>query len=115
MTNGGIEANGPGRSVAISAASGSPVLFLTTIVPPQRAPAQIFCIVVCNPFDVLKTFLTVSFSSQVMLYQATTLQVPSIFYSCSVKPTSVVFSILILRFMGTMTGGFSVQRCTDPV
>ncbi|KAF9784550.1 hypothetical protein BJ322DRAFT_1064996 [Thelephora terrestris] len=48
MTNGGIEANGPGRSVAVSATGGSPVVFLTRSTPPQRVPAGIFCAVPSN-------------------------------------------------------------------
>ena len=60
MTNGGIEANGPVRSIATSATSGSLVLFVTTNASPETAPAQIFCAVVCTLFDVPVTLLTVA-------------------------------------------------------
>ena len=73
MTNGGIEANGPVRSVAISATSGSPVSFLTTNTL-QKAPAQIFCAIVCNPADVARVVLTIS-TSQETIYPASILQV----------------------------------------
>ena len=73
MTNGGIEANGLVRSVAISATSGSPVSFLTTNTL-RKAPAQIFCAVVCNSVNVARVVLTI-FPSQATIYPASILQV----------------------------------------
>ncbi|KAF9784541.1 hypothetical protein BJ322DRAFT_1064947 [Thelephora terrestris] len=62
MTNEGIEANGPGRCVAVSAAGGSPVVFLTRSTPPQKVPAGIFCAAVGGSPNVTRPPLIVNSS-----------------------------------------------------
>ena len=66
MTDGGIKANGPVRSVVTSANDGSPVLFLTTNATPERDPAQIFCAVVGSLFGISGTLLIIVSSPATM-------------------------------------------------
>ena len=114
MTNGGIEANGPVRSVATSATSGSLVLFVTTNASPETAPAQIFCAVVCASFDVFGTLLTVALTAKQRRIRSTSGEryphhLP---LSPLAKQTSVIHSIPILRFTGITTNGSSARRFT---
>jgi len=113
MTNGGIVANGPVRSVATSATDGSLVSFITTSAPPERAPAQIFCAVVRSSFYVQRTLLTI-----------VSLQPSNGEHPVSIRGFSLeslltrnfmLYSILTSRFTDTTIDGSYVRGSTDQI